>query len=529
LEDAQPVKDRLKFLIITATDVETDALHALFRPLPTFNRCLRVAVGNQVYFLGKLGGYAVVHVQCRMGSISPGASKGTVTDAINLWDSRAVVMVGIGYGVDRKKQRVGDVLVSKTVIPYEIKREGVKPIQRNSIPPAGATLLNRFSSSQGWSYSLPKDHLARVLPTDMLSGESLIDNEKFRRRLLKTFPQAEGGEMEGAGVFSSAHEKGIQWILVKSICDFADGKKSRNKKANQRIAAASSASFCSHVFSHEGNFDELSLPASDGSCKVSCGLTAEEILFEVYEPAFENAYLGRKEDEDIDGHLKHQGIWVHGPTGCGKTNALRRNLLAGGKTFHSVDLSCCVGSSVPQVFGALHMEIAQRLGVGMEPAPEAMKGSELAFHVRGIAKIIEHHVKERTFIFIDEIPLSGSDFKRFFEGVLAVIITLTNRNFRKAPLVLSSIPDPMAHITEINRKVQGQIRLMPLAKWSSADITSLVGHLLKLLRIKLTAGDRAKIVNAANGSPRSVKAVLRTRWNHPDWPLDRIISECPEF
>ncbi len=523
------MRDQLRFLIVSATDVETEAIHALLRPLPTFNRCLKVAVANQVYFLGKFGRYAVVHVQCRMGSISPGASKGTVAEAMNLWNSRAVVMVGIGYGINRKKQRIGDVLISKAVIPYEIKREGNKTIHRNHIPPAGATLLNRFSNSQHWRHALPRDHFARVLPADMLSGESLIDNEKFRTKLLTAFPQAEGGEMEGAGVFSAAHEKNIQWILVKSICDFADGRKTRNKNTNQRIAAASSASFCSHVFSQKGNFDELSPPGSDGSAIVSNGLTPEEILFEVYEPAVENAYLERKIDKDIERLLKHQGIWVHGPTGSGKTNALRRNLLLSGKAFHSVDLSRCVGSTVQQLFGVLHMEIAERLGVQMECAPKAIKGSEQSFHVGKIARILEQNVKQRTFVFIDEIPLNGPEFKRFLEGILAVIITLTNRNFGKAQLLLSSIPDPTPHITETNRKVQGQLRLMPIPQWPDADIASLVNRLLKLLNINLLPPDRAKIIKAANGSPRAVKSALRTLCTNPDWPLDRIISECPQF
>src|SRR6266496_4835381 len=172
LEDIHAVKDRLRILVVTATDVETTALHAHLRPLRPFNRCLKLALGNQTYYIAKLGVYAVVHVQCQMGSVSPGASKGTIAEAINLWGSRAVIMVGIAYGTDRKKQRIGDVLISKTVIPYEIKREGaLATVQRNSIPPAGATLLNRLSNSQGWSHALPKNHEAKIIPAQLLSGE----------------------------------------------------------------------------------------------------------------------------------------------------------------------------------------------------------------------------------------------------------------------------------------------------------------------------------------------------------------------
>src|SRR5262245_54073570 len=173
-------------------------------------------------------------------------------------------MVGIAFGVDREKQQVGDVLVSKSVIPYEIKRvETQKLISRNPIPPSGSTLLNRFSNGHNWRHTLPKAQRARVFPAHILSGESLIDNEAYRKKLLSRFPLAEGGEMEGAGVFCAAHDKGVQWILVKAICDFADGRKNRNKASNQRIAAEASASLCSHVFSQLGNLDKFASMVSD--------------------------------------------------------------------------------------------------------------------------------------------------------------------------------------------------------------------------------------------------------------------------
>jgi hypothetical protein len=162
-------------------------------------------------------------------------------------------MVGIAFGVDRDKQRIGDVLVSKTVIPYEIKRVGKgKPVHRNPIPPCGAILLNRFSNGRQWHHFLARRQKACLIPAQLLSGESLIDNKSYRTRLLAAFPQADGGEMEGSGVFAAAHQKGIEWILVKGICDFADGKKSQGKKSKQLTAAASAASLCAHVFSQPG-------------------------------------------------------------------------------------------------------------------------------------------------------------------------------------------------------------------------------------------------------------------------------------
>src|ERR1041385_4419844 len=110
LEDVEEVKEKAKILLVTATNIETNALHALFRPLRSRGRCLRLTVGNQTYYLGRLGCYGVIHVQCQMGSVLPGASAGTVGEAMAFWGVKAVVMVGIAFGVDRKQQRIGDVL-----------------------------------------------------------------------------------------------------------------------------------------------------------------------------------------------------------------------------------------------------------------------------------------------------------------------------------------------------------------------------------------------------------------------------------
>jgi nucleoside phosphorylase len=256
--DVEHVKERARILLVTATNVETTALHAHLHPLRPSGRCSRMTVGNQTYYIGRLGRYGVIHVQCQMGSVLPGASECTVAEAIAFWGVKAVVMVGIAFGVDRTKQRIGDVLVSKTVIPYEIKRVGKrKPTHRNPIPPSGAILLNRFSNGRQWQHPLSRRQKARLIPAQLLSGESLIDKKQYRAQLLAAFPQAEGGEMEGAGVFAAAHQKGIEWILVKGICDFADGKKSHKKKSKQLVAATSAASLCAHVFSQPGTLDDL--------------------------------------------------------------------------------------------------------------------------------------------------------------------------------------------------------------------------------------------------------------------------------
>lgn len=53
--------------------------------------------------------------------------------------------------------------------------------------------------------------------------------------------------MEGAGVFVACDNK-VSWIIVKSICDFADGNKKDGKEEKQDIAIKSAINLCMQLF-----------------------------------------------------------------------------------------------------------------------------------------------------------------------------------------------------------------------------------------------------------------------------------------
>ena len=71
-------------------------------------------------------------------------------------------------------------------------------------------------------------------------GKKYID---YRDQLLAVEREAVGGEMKGAGLYVSSHEHKVDWIVIKAICDWADGHKSKNKTARQKKAAGTAAQF----------------------------------------------------------------------------------------------------------------------------------------------------------------------------------------------------------------------------------------------------------------------------------------------
>jgi len=157
-------------------------------------------------------------------------------------------MVGIAFGVDTKKQSIGQVLVSKQILDYEMQRVGTEKEtkevvfrMRGNRTEASADLLSRFRAGAiTWKE-------ADVIFGLILSGAKLVDNLNYRDALRAFEPEAIGGEMEGAGLYAAAQRHNKSWILVKGVCDFADGNKSRYKKKRQVLAAGNAASFVFHV------------------------------------------------------------------------------------------------------------------------------------------------------------------------------------------------------------------------------------------------------------------------------------------
>jgi len=94
-----------------------------------------------------------------------------------------------------------------------------------------------------------------------LTGSKLINNRGFKNKLLNDFKRKGfspiGGEMEAFGIYSMCRYNGInEWIIVKSICDWAYDK-DIDKEKNQKIAAKAAIGFCHHVFKRKGIFNDL--------------------------------------------------------------------------------------------------------------------------------------------------------------------------------------------------------------------------------------------------------------------------------
>jgi nucleoside phosphorylase len=248
-------KIRPKVLLLTAVEIETRAvLNQMRAPDGTLGKVWQVTSISRTYYVGRLGSHPVVLTMSEMGSDGAGGATMAATSAIKRWDPNAIIMVGMAFGRDPQKQRLGDVLIATRIIPYELQRIDHKTVFRSPQPPCSPVLLDRFRNALDWQHlhadgSLSKQHFGAVL-----SGAKLVDDPKFKAKLFKEFPEANGGEMEANGVFSAAAAANKHWILVKAVCDHADGNK---HDGAQGMAAEAATSLVEHVLNRKNVLDGL--------------------------------------------------------------------------------------------------------------------------------------------------------------------------------------------------------------------------------------------------------------------------------
>lgn len=260
-KEIKAILKKVKILIITATDPEKKALRNALKPLPNQKEILKIAGMKTVYYVGTFGAYPIAHIHCNnQGSVGIGGSILTVAEALNeIKDIKMCIMVGIAFGADSEKQKIGDVLVSSSVQTYESVRistdedGNLRIDDRNKLLTPGGIIRNQFLS---FDYDNRSYNIHHGI---FLCGEKLVDNLDYKQELLKKFKviikqktDIVGGEMESAGLaYSMASIDNLNWMIVKGISDFGDGNKKCDKTIRQKIASENAVEFCKNIFETE--------------------------------------------------------------------------------------------------------------------------------------------------------------------------------------------------------------------------------------------------------------------------------------
>ncbi len=119
----------------------------------------------------------------------------------------------------------------------------------------------------------------------------------------------------------SCQDKKVDWILVKAICDWADGHKAKDKKARQQTAAHNAASFVLHALQFAPFKPPQTRPSNISQAPIAEPEKETESHSSLPTQPF---FFGREKElasiaEAILPESRTWGVLIDGPGGIGKT------------------------------------------------------------------------------------------------------------------------------------------------------------------------------------------------------------------
>jgi nucleoside phosphorylase/GTPase SAR1 family protein len=225
-------------LVVVLSMVEFKAVLRQLAPLPGFVVVQRCMVGASQHHIGLFGVYASAIVQ----PPSERDVQPVVAEAIQFWRPKAAIKIGTAFALRTSEQQVGDVLVSESLVAYDLQR-------MSDATAANRSLLSRFVENETYTWeftsSAADNYQSRVHRGLVLSGAVNIESATFAPELRKAFPQAIGGELTGVAVASACSSAKVDWIVVKGVREVAGAPAS----SRAEYAAAAAASLVKHALS----------------------------------------------------------------------------------------------------------------------------------------------------------------------------------------------------------------------------------------------------------------------------------------
>ncbi|MCA0325659.1 MAG: pentapeptide repeat-containing protein [Proteobacteria bacterium] len=259
-----------KVVLLTFNKHEFEAVRKLFWNKPSAQPSLvqlplpgRPAISLDE--LGSLGNMRIFHHHSRQGNRESQRASADIQAALQ---PRAIVAVGIAFGINEKKQNLADVLVSKFIVDYELGKvhDDGKITLRGARPPASRAWVRALEQLDTRANAgIDKTTWPRLHFGGVLSGEKLVDHRDYRDQLGQLSGQDDivGGEMEAAGVQTALDGTGTDWLVVKAICDWGDGNKSQDKERRQQQAADNAAQVVHALIASGTVYPEPASPTPD--------------------------------------------------------------------------------------------------------------------------------------------------------------------------------------------------------------------------------------------------------------------------
>lgn len=229
-------------LVITANPIEEGILlHGLSDVTNQKNEFY--FIDNYAYQVSFCNDYTIVHVHAhRTGEEF---TRRAINAATNLFMPDFIVLLGICYGLDYMKHKLGNVFISDSLKTYrlnfrdsEVDDETIFEAEEEYHQNPNNRLLNMIkavlSYREVYSQIREKDGTQRSVRWDcgtILSSNSLMSSRRVKEAVKEALcgvkPKPLGGEMEGGGLLKTKvveEQHFDNWLVIKSICDWGEKK-----------------------------------------------------------------------------------------------------------------------------------------------------------------------------------------------------------------------------------------------------------------------------------------------------------------
>lgn len=250
-------------------------------------------------------------------------------------------------------------------------------------------------------------------------------------------------------------------------------------------------------------------------------------LFEFYGPEHEKYYYCRKDREAFVGYMSPDSpVWLHGPSGTGKTSVLRRTAQLAGWDLKYITLSGLTSPSAEELYRSFLINAIDLEERGDYRSIDRRPINELVKMYK--ADVSSSSNERQRFVLIEEIPISDP---KIFESFIEFVSDLTQqlqsnvRTRNRVLIALSSIPNPLENLKGGSLRLRDRMQFVPFELWSKQELEGLLALIESASGSQFTASETVELVDAAEGLPRFIKLLLRDHRNRPrDEPMRSRIS-----
>lgn len=221
-------------------------------------------------------------------------------------------------------------------------------------------------------------------------------------------------------------------------------------------------------------------------------------LFDRYTPEYEDFFIVRTADSELDSLLGNYSIWICGESGVGKTASITRCLTK--RHIHPlyISLGACIGATCNELLNEIHLSLVNddELDVGQLSDTECVKR---------ISSLIKEQPEFPFYLFIEEIPINNEEMFIHFSNFIYAIIAAVNdsASFR---LVLSSIYCPNTKLDPEMKKVSEKLKIYVWPTWDEDDMKKLAQLIETDAGIEIM---NKKPLTDFKGVPRNMKIYCR--------------------